>query len=118
MKNPKKKNPDNLRQADIRHLTEEIVAVEPPIDSVKVAISTFFGGIVAYLVWILIHKLFSALGMAEVAALAIAQAEAFTAGDALAAGIAAGSGGYAASEVYKRLHRPLGIDSDPPPDPD
>jgi len=111
-------HPNKLRKEHIKNVAKEIVAVEPPIDSVKIAISTFFGGLVAYLVWILLHKLFSMVGLSEAATFVVVKAQELGAGDAVAAGAATGTGGYVASEVYKRIKEPLGIHSDPPPPPE
>lgn len=110
-----KRRPKNLKPEDIKYLTEEIVEIEPPVDSKLIAVSAFFGGVVAYVIWILVHKLFAMIGLSEVASFIAAQSNAV--GEAGAAGVSAAGGGYVTSAVYKTLKKPLGIDSDPPPPP-
>jgi hypothetical protein len=94
----------------------KLVPVVSGLKTSKVAVAAFVGGVVAYLVWILIHKLLAAVGMSDIMPSGFFQAQVFGAGDAIAAGIAAGAGGAATVQTYKLIDedQPLGIHSNPP----
>ena len=94
---------------------EELVLAEPSVITLKFAIAAFVGGLVAYIVWVLIHKLLQTIGLADAGTSAYYLAQNSGIGDAVAAGIAAGAGGAAGAETYKWERDPiLGIHSNPP----